>query len=481
MPLVSRSGSGWNQLSNRPNDMNRLMDTMVESGTVFGIVDRIATGVAGSCWKLYQKAASGLKEDRKQITSHGVLDLLADPNPFMSLNEMHELGQQHSELVGETNIVVGRAKGVKYPIELWPCMPQRLTPEPDPYAYLKGWIYQGPDGDRVPIELNEILRHRRPNPRDPYRGVSWVQSILTDLDADRFGQEWQRQFYLNSAQPGGIIEMDRRLDDDEFDEMTLRWREQHQGVNKAHRIAIIENGGKYVSTPLTHADMQFAEMSPVIRDRILVAAGFPKAALGITEDVNRANAEAGEYLFAKWLVKTRLDRWKGMYDMQLLPMFFGVERARGYELDYDDPVPENSATAMVELTTKVDALIDLTSRGFDVTKVAEFLSLPDLGYTAPPPPTSVTIEEARRQDVESGFLPEDKYSGGAIEDARKWEAVEMIDDDHVCDPCRENHGKTYKNRAAAYKDYPGGEGFVDCIGAKFGNKCRGKVVKRGKS
>lgn len=52
------------------------------------------------------------------------------------------------------------------------------------------------------------------------------------------------------------------------------------------------------------------------------------------------------------------------------------------------------------------------------------------------------------------------------------------DDDNACEPCDQIDGTTYRNRADAYRDYPGGVGYRDCVGAKYGNACRGKVVKR---
>jgi len=52
------------------------------------------------------------------------------------------------------------------------------------------------------------------------------------------------------------------------------------------------------------------------------------------------------------------------------------------------------------------------------------------------------------------------------------------DDDRACEPCDTIDGTTYRNREDAYADYPGGVGYKDCIGAKYGNACRGKVRKR---
>lgn len=65
------------------------------------------------------------------------------------------------------------------------------------------------------------------------------------------------------------------------------------------------------------------------------------------------------------------------------------------------------------------------------------------------------------------------------ENAQRWQVKAHLDD-NTCDPCRNNHRKTYRNRGDAHKDYPGGRGFKDCVGAKYGNKCRCTVVKRGK-
>ena len=63
------------------------------------------------------------------------------------------------------------------------------------------------------------------------------------------------------------------------------------------------------------------------------------------------------------------------------------------------------------------------------------------------------------------------------EAANRWVAKEHIDE-NTCQPCIDNDGKLYKNREDAYADYPDGKGYINCVGAEFGNDCRGTVVKR---
>jgi hypothetical protein len=64
-----------------------------------------------------------------------------------------------------------------------------------------------------------------------------------------------------------------------------------------------------------------------------------------------------------------------------------------------------------------------------------------------------------------------------VHNAMRW-VVKAHIDDNVCDPCKKNDGKLYRNRTAAYADYPGGKGYIKCVGAEYGNQCRCTVKKR---
>ena len=64
-----------------------------------------------------------------------------------------------------------------------------------------------------------------------------------------------------------------------------------------------------------------------------------------------------------------------------------------------------------------------------------------------------------------------------IEAAMRWKVIGHKDD-NCCDPCRKKIGTLYRNRQTAYADYPGGRGYIKCIGAQYGNRCRCSVKKR---
>ncbi|NED75271.1 phage portal protein [Streptomyces sp. SID9944] len=494
-PPGSTRRTGFTSGLLRPAGQEAQMRAMGSSSTLYAIVDRITTTYAGIEWKLYRSAPSGRDEDRVEVTRHAALDLWNAPNKFMTGPQFREATQQHEELVGEQWWVIARNPNSTLPLELWPVRPDRMEPVPDADDFLVGYMYTGPSGERVPLGVDEVIFLRRPNPLDPYRGMGVVQTILMDIDATRASAEWNANFFRNSAEPGGVVQVDRRLSDDEFREFSDRWREQHRGVSNAHRVAVLENGLQWVDRKYSMRDMQFTELRSVNREIIREAFGFPKPMLGATDDVNRANAEAAGYVFARWLIQPRLERIREILNTRLLPMYGRL--GEGLEFDFANPVPED-AEAQARITqAQAAAAAALQNAGWYSADVLSAVGLPDMGSRDPDqqllvdivrgaPSTAPAILPLLGFDISPGALAPaasnawpPPWAAEEIEAAQRWVAV-AEDDDNTCDPCRDNNGQTYRNRADAYKDYPGGRGYVHCVGAQYGHDCRCRVVKRGR-
>lgn len=451
----------------RPAGTAAQMRAMGSVGTLFSIVNRTSNATALVNWKLWRKAKSGKKEDRVEVTSHAALDLWDKPNPFMPRQEFVEVFQQHVDLTGEGWWVIARDERSPIPLELWPVRPDRMTPIPDQQRFLAGYMYTSPDGEQIPLGLDQVIFLRMPNPLDPYRGMGPVQSVLADLDAVRYSAEWNRNFFLNSAEPGGIIEIPNALSDPDFDQLRDRWNEQHRGVANAHRVAILEHG-KWVDRKLSQRDMQFVELRAVSREVLREAFGMPAFALGEVADVNRATAEASKALFAEQLTVPRLERIKAALNHDLLPLFGPT--AAGLEFDYESPVPPDPEMEAAQLSARSNAAATLSAAGWDPDDILSAVGLPTMRHAA----LSGTSSFA---SLATNLLSSGQEDGAELANAMRWVAV-CKDDDNSCEPCRDNDGRQYRNRAAAYKDYPGGKGYVKCVGAEYGNECRCVVKKR---
>lgn len=396
-------------------DMATLMATYSSVGTIFSIVSLYASSTARPHWRLFEQDLTDRNryttrdegsDQRKQIFMHPALELLYNPNPHWSRFTLMELGQMYLDLTGESYWVITYDQTGTVPIGLWPVRPDRMTPVPDPTTYLAGWVYTSPNGrEKIPLHCGEVIFVKYPNPMDAYRGLGPVQSILIDIEAAKYSAEWNRNFFINSAEPGGVIEVDHEVEDEEFRDLMNRWREGHRGVSRTARVAVLEVGQKWVPNERTVKDMDFVNLRNTSRDIFREAFRMHKVMIGVSDDVNRANAQTGEEVFSSWGVVPRLDRWQDALQRQLLPKFGAV--SNGLELDYVTPIPPNREQDNEELTSKSQAALVLRQAGYAPEDVLRAVGLPDMG-TAPPPapapagpaPDAAQHAEAQGQGVD---------------------------------------------------------------------------------
>lgn len=397
----------WGRVSAQEQQMR----TMGAVGTVFSIVNRTSTSTSKVEWCLYRKSRTDNPDDRVKVLRHAALDLWNKPNPFMARQEFVETFQQHEDLVGEAWWVIGTdPRAPTFPLTLWPVRPDRMMPIPDAERFISGYVYLSPDGQTIPLRVEQVIFLKLPNPMDPFRGMGPIQSILADLDANKYSAEWNRNFFINGAVPGGIVELPGSMSDTQFDEWNERWEEQHKGVANAFRVATLENGAKWVDVKYTNNDMQFVELRNVSREIIREAFGIPKFAIGIIDDINRATAEASTAWFASELIVPRLDRIKAALNDKLLPLF-GDDTL---EFDYENPVPEDEERKSIIVVNKANAAKTLKDAGWDEDDILATVGLPPMKFeeppapVAPPPPSEDVVEAMFRAMMNArleGYLP----------------------------------------------------------------------------
>jgi HK97 family phage portal protein len=366
-------------------DGDRAYSAYGSVGTLFAIVSQIGNAFASTEWHLYRRTSVRDKKRRTEVLNHGFMTVWDKPNDFYTGRFFRETVQQHLDLVGEGVIVLHKVGGIV--LEMWPVRPDRIHPVKHPTKFMTGYVYKN-GNEEVPLELDQVIRIMYPNPADPYRGMGPVQTVLNDIDAARYSAEWNRNFFINGARPGGIIKVDYRMSDKEFNAFVARWRQQHQGVANAHRVAVLENA-EWVDTNFSMTDMQFVELRNLPRELIREAFAFPKPMLGTVDDVNRANAEAGKEIMAEGQTIPRLSRWKDVIDTFLLPQF---ANGKTLELDYDDPTPVNHEAADRERNSQTAGARNLVLSGYHPDDVSDAMGLPQMRWIGIPTPGQANQE-----------------------------------------------------------------------------------------
>lgn len=400
------------------------MEAYRDIGAAYGPIRRICETTSLIKWSVYQQTEKAGKIDRVLIDDavaparYPATAVLTHPNPYMTWRTFAYVQQLWQETTGGVYwLITQPGKRPNYPVagvtadlELWPIRSDRITPIPDPENYLAGYVYTR-GIEKIPLGVESVIALGWPDPFDPLRFSGPLKAIRTDLEAEKYASQYNRNVFLNDGRPGGVIEFATPLPRTEFDEFVLRWREAHQGVNNVKRVAMIE-GGTWKDVGQSNTDMEYLNLRKLTREEVMFALGMPFAVM-VTENVNLANATIGEKIYYRYPIKYRCEAIKEAVNERILPLL-----GDNLTADYELPAPEDEA--FDQFAAVSDWLADLVTRdearqsiGMDAIDNDEvFLS--DITGVAPPitpakPPRKPTTL-SYRPSQQRGFI-DDNLSG----------------------------------------------------------------------
>lgn len=321
-------------------------------GWVFACVSAISQEVASIELRLNRKDDEGEPEE---INEHPVIDLINKVNPRMTRHELFEITQAHQELEGNAFwfLARDRARVVR---EIWALRPDRVTfvPSKDNPLMIDTFVYRQKDGRKTMIEAKDIIHFAGFNAEADYpfpsRGLGTVQAAALAIDTNNFSREWNKNFFMNSARPDLIINSKTNVDDASFERMKREWNATFQGIEKSNKPYFMEGDFTIDVLTKTQKEMDFVKQLVASRDEILAIFRVPKTVLGITDDVNRANAEATNFVFALRTIKPKMQKIVDTLNEFLLPKF-GDE---SLFFTFESPVPEDKEAKVKAFTAGID-------------------------------------------------------------------------------------------------------------------------------
>jgi HK97 family phage portal protein len=305
----------------------------VSTGWVYACMNVIADEIAKIQLKLYQKKKDGVEE----IFEHPVLDLLNKANNFTTKNDLFWLTTNFLEATGEAPWFVLKEGNV--PTQIFLIRPDKLSVKAGTGdEFIDGYSYRNDEGKDIDIEADELIFIKYPNPTNPFRGQGTLQAASTIYDIEQYSETYNKNFFFNGASAGMVFKTEQKLTKDLRERLRKQIDQTHKGVSKAHKFMILEAGLDAKPLQASQRDMEFFNQLNWTRDKILGIFRVPRTALGITDDVNRANAEATDYVFSKRTIKPKMQRLVEQLNEFLLPMFPDGENLM---LGFEDPVPED--------------------------------------------------------------------------------------------------------------------------------------------
>ncbi len=301
-------------------------------------ISAISQQVASIELALFKKKIVNGAPETTRIYEHESLSLLHFVNPLTTFFDQVEATQIYLELTGEAFWVL--LKNGKTPQEMWLVRPDWMKIVPDKNDIIKEYVYHpgGTFTDKVIIPKENVIHFKYFNPLNPYRGKGSVQAAALPLDTHNFAQEWNRNYFFNSAMPGLVFTAEKKLSSKVVTKFMEQWQASHGGRSKSSKIAFLGGGMKMEKATVGAKEMDFVELQRVMRDDILAVFKVPKSILGLTEDVNKANAEATNKAFMERVITPRMIKFVGALNEFLLPMY---PDSANLFFDFTDPSPED--------------------------------------------------------------------------------------------------------------------------------------------
>lgn len=306
---------------------------MFSTSPRLAVVDRIASDLASVGGRLLRVNEDGTETE---ITQHPFLDFMAQPNPLyeMTSSAVWRLHEIYLMLVGESFFLIERDE-IGRPVEFWNVPPHwvKMTP------YLGSPVYQivSPGGLSMSVPVDDMFVMKQLNPLDPFmRGLGIAESIADEVEIDEYAAKFQKRFFYNDATPPTVFIMPDATPE-QRDAFMAGWNKRHKGVENSHKAAALT--GNVTVHELGKGEgknLGFIESRVAMRDAILEHFGVPREIMGITENSNRATADAAQYIYAKNVLTPKLKNREEAINKQLLPLFGLGER---YVWRFDSIIP----------------------------------------------------------------------------------------------------------------------------------------------
>ncbi len=234
-----------------------------------------------------------------------------------------------------------------------------------------GYLYweEGKHSGKAPVvlDVSEVAHYyTQPDPDHPYRGMSWLTPVLTEIEADKQSEKHKQAFFANAATPNLLVTVEKRI---ESDEARARFRAEldrrYSGWQNAYRTLILDDGADAKVIGQNMEQIQFTAVQAAGENRICVAARVPPIVAGVKEGLAAATYSNYGQAIRSFAALTIRPMWKNVaVSLQtIMPLPAGALR-----LWFDDSdvaaMREDAADEADVLAKKAQAVRTLTDAGY---------------------------------------------------------------------------------------------------------------------
>lgn len=300
--------TGWSAFSSQAGTVVS-EESAMRYATVHACVRVLSEDVAALPLHVYRRTEDGGKE---RYRDHPLYELMHDqPNPDMTSSAMREAMMVSLLLSGNAYAFIEFTKSGRVKA-LWPLD----SAETRPYR-TKGGELRFRSG-REDLPAGEVL-HIPGLSFDGLLGLSPIayarEAVGLGLAAEQFGSK----FFKDGTHLGGVISLaGGGMTDEAFERTKAQFNEQYAGMQRAHKVLLLEGGATYAPLGIPPEDAQFLETRKFQRSEIAAIFRVPPHLIGDLERATFSNIEHQDIAYLQRTLLPWLTRWEQAIRSKLL-------------------------------------------------------------------------------------------------------------------------------------------------------------------
>ncbi|MDY3851034.1 MAG: phage portal protein [Bullifex sp.] len=277
---------------------------------VYACVRILSEAIAGLPLHMYRYRDDGGKE---KATEHNLYHLLHDePNPEMTSFVFRETLMTHLLLWGNAYAQVIR-NGKGEVLALYPLMPSRMSVDRTKdgrivYIYSRDQSEANAGKDSQVVLTSDDVLHIPGLGFDGLVGYSPIAMAKNAIGMAIACEEYGARFFANGASPSGVLEHPGTLKDPK--RVRDSWNAAYGGTSNAHKVAVLEEGMKYVPISISPNEAQFLETRKFQLDEIARIFRVPPHMVGDLDKSSFSNIENMSREFVTYTLSPWMVRWE---------------------------------------------------------------------------------------------------------------------------------------------------------------------------
>ena len=293
--------------------------TAMQTTAVYACVRILAESIAGLPVHIYKYRDDGGQE---KVIDHPLYYLLHDePNPEMTSFVFRETLMSHLLLWGNAYAQIIR-DGRGNALALYPLLPNRVEVDRAANGEIFYTYRRDSKESRIDISSGTVILpgdevlHIPGLGFDGLVGYSPIAMAKNAVGMAMATEEYGASFFANGAAPGGVLEHPGVVKDPQ--RVKDSWNSAYQGSNKAHKIAVLEEGMKYQTIGISPEQAQFLETRKFQINEIARIFRVPPHMVGDLEKSSFSNIEQQSLEFVKYTLDPWVVRWEQALQQALI-------------------------------------------------------------------------------------------------------------------------------------------------------------------